>query len=156
MEIRKATKRDLSGIVDLWWEMQSSHDAYDLKFYRTKSEVECRELAKIYFAELLGDENHLVFVAAEGKKSIGMIHIEILAKPPIFHTRRYASIRETAVTQSKRNQGIFKWLLNHAIDELRAQRIGLIELFVDKDNPAVEVYKRLGFTVRQELMIRSI
>jgi hypothetical protein len=60
MEIWKATENDLPGMVDLWWEMQSSQDDYDLQFYKTKSENECRDLARTYFSMMISDKDHLI------------------------------------------------------------------------------------------------
>lgn len=155
MDIWEATETDLFQMVDLWWEMQSTHDNYDLNYYHTKTEYECRELAKRYFKEFLYDKNHFFLVAGESKKIVGMIHLQMLIKPPIYETQRYALIQDVVVTKSYRNRGIFKALLNHAKDRLRSEKINLVELFVDINNPAVEVYKKMGFKTRQQLMVKQ-
>jgi ribosomal protein S18 acetylase RimI-like enzyme len=156
MEVLKATESDLPRIVDLWWEMQSSHNEYDPRFYKTKSESECRNLARTYFSIMIADKDHLILLANEGGKTVGMIHLQISIKPPVYSLERYASIREAVVSKPYRNRGIFRLLLNHAKDLLRLEKISLLEVGVDVSNPASDVYKRAGFTTREQLMINWI
>ena len=154
MKIWEATEIDLTQMIDIWWEMQSSHDNYDPKYYQTRSENECRGLARKYFKEFLLDKNHLFLVAGVSEKIVGMIHLQILIKPPVYRAQRYALIQDVVVTQSYQNRGIFKALLDHAKDRLRLENINLMELLVDENNPAVKAYGQVGFTTRQRLMIK--
>lgn len=156
MEICKATERDLPGMVDLWWEMQSSHDEYDPQFYKTKSERECRDMARTYFSRMISDKNHLILLASESGKTVGMIHIQIGIKPPVYSLERFASILEVVVAKFYRNRGIFRMLLNQTRDILRLEKINLLEASVDISNPATEAYKHVGFTAREQLMIHWI
>jgi ribosomal protein S18 acetylase RimI-like enzyme len=156
MQISKATENDLAGMVDLWWEMQSSHDDYDLRFYKTKTENECRDLARTYFSIMISDNNHLILLASESGKTVGMIHIQLGVKPPIYTLERFGSIQEVVVAKACRSRGIFRMLFNHAKDLLRLEKINLFEALVDVSNPATEAYEHIGFTVRQQLMIHWI
>jgi GNAT superfamily N-acetyltransferase len=156
MEISKATENDLPAMVDLWWEMQSSHNHYDPQFYKTKSESECRILAQTYFSIMLADKTHLILLANDAEKTVGMIHIQIGIKPPVFSLERFASIREVVIAKPYRNRGIFKLLLNHSKDLLRLENINLLEVTVDISNPAAETYKHNGFIAREQLMINWI
>jgi len=156
VKIRDAAERHLLGMVDLWWDMQSSHYDYNERFYQTKSEKECRKLAREYFKKLLHDKNHLVLVAEELRRTVGLIHVELLAMPPVYTIERYAIIREAVITKSSRRLGIFKALFNHVEERLKSNNINLINLFVDINNPATKAYEQLGFTTRQKLMTKWI
>ena len=153
MEIRQATEEDLPAIVDLWWEMQSSHNSYDQKFSETKSEDRCRELAMIYFSKMVNEEDHLILVAGDFGKVIGLVHMEIAMKPPVLRLERFASIREVVVAESHRRRGTFGQLLNYGWAYLRRRDIRLVEAMVDVGNPAIRAYERQGFIPRQQLMI---
>ncbi len=157
MEIRKAGKRDISAIVDLWWEMQDSHHVYDPEYYRTRSEAECREISTRYFRQIIGAPDHGVFLALEADRLVGMLHMAIRSKPPIFQVRSYAMLEEVVVAPSHRKKGIFRDLFTYAEEMLRSRDIHLLELLVDRENqPAISAYKGVGFIERQAMMIRWI
>ncbi len=52
---------------------------------------------------------------------------------------------------SCRGRGIGKALLVHLLEHARQQEIGAVSLSVERDNPAVRLYRGLGFTVVGEV-----
>lgn len=154
MDVRKASPKDLSQLVDLWWEMQSLHSDYDSRFYQVKSEEECRKVARIYYETMLCDNRHTILVAVQSGKVIGMIHLEKKEKPPIYSVQRFAEIQEVIVSGPYRRKGVFNVLWSQAEKDLRDQGFHLIEALVEVVNPAIKAYEKQGFMARQALMIK--
>lgn len=94
------------------------------------------------------------FAMQETPKAVGGLVIiyrgdkdQLLGATIINHTGMSGYIPENilvyiAVHESTRGQGVGKKLIQKAIDEVE----GNIALHVDRENPAIHLYERLGFT----------
>lgn len=154
MKIRLATVKDLQDIVNLWWEMQSYHFKYDLIFYGTKAERISKKYTSEYFKFALVNENHIIILAEEDQKVIGLLHCEISQRPPIFKDGKKANIVEVSVTEHYRGRGIFQQMFNYLKNELQRQNILFCTLQVDKDNfYGIKAYEKCNFQERQKFMI---
>ncbi len=154
MKVRLATLEDLSHLVSLWWEMQSSLFEYDLFFYNTKLEQISKAISAEYFKFCLRKKNDTLIVMEDEQKPIGMLHSEISSRPPIFKEERIATIVEAVVTESFRGQGIFHLMFKFLEQELIRRNIRLCILSVDKENlNALRAYEKCGFQERQKKMI---
>ena len=157
MKIRTAKHEDLPTLVDLWWGMMSTHKGYDEKYYNLLPEEECRKLSLSHATASLEDENRIFLVAEDAGVPVGFILLEIQTRPPIYIVQHYAAVDSVVVAQEYRKKGVFKALLERALELLKERGIELIELRVDAENEeARTAYEQLGFSQRQEVLVRWI
>ena len=154
IEHRAATEPDLPAIIDLWWEMQSGHEAYEPRFYGTRSRQVCRAGCESYFRRLLGDPDCLFLVAIHEGQVVGFIVAHLSKRPPPYAIDRRMVVEVTATRADHRRRGVFRGLLETAMVRAKAQGISLVSLSVDCDNPAMAAYLRSGFSPRQVTMTR--
>lgn len=154
MKVRLAKLEDLSDLVSLWWELQSSQFEYDLFFYNTKSEQISKKISAEYFKFCLRKKNHILIVIEDEQKPIGMLHCEISIRPPVLKEEKIAEIVEAVVTERFRGRGIFQLMFKFLEQELNRRNIRMCIISVDKDNlNALRAYEKSGFQERQKKMI---
>ena len=151
---RAAAEPDLPAIIDLWWDMQSGHQAYDANFYKTRSPQGCRAGCESYFQRLLTAPDCIFLVATSDARVVGFMIAHLSKRPPPYELDQQLAIEVTATRADHRRQGIFRGLLDAAIAQARLAGIGLVTLSVDCDNPALAAYLRAGFSPRQVTMTR--
>lgn len=92
------------------------------------------------------------FIAEISGQKVGAIWTRLFD----HHNKGYGYVRDDtpelsmAVKDAYRNQGIGKALLDHVFAELKKQGYKQVSLSVDQRNRAVNIYKRVGFTVVKE------
>lgn len=154
MIVRLATPEDLPDLVALWWELQSSHFHYDRYFYDVKPEKLSKVLTTEYYEMYLGHENHIFVVMENEKKAVGMIHCEILKRPPIFKDEYEALLVEVAVNEDFRGQGIFQRMFEFLRTKLKLRNIKTCTLLIDRENESgFRAYRKSNFRERQIFMI---
>ncbi|MFZ2146172.1 MAG: GNAT family N-acetyltransferase [Sedimentisphaerales bacterium] len=141
--IRKATKKDVSSIVELWKELMDFHKKLDAFFSRSASGHE-------RFAEfLLGNienKDSCVLVAADGGRLVGYCQACMAKYPPVLVGEKYVEIFDMAVTEKYQRQGIGRMI----IDALRLwyadKNVDRIELkYLTANKTAEEFWIRMGF-----------
>ena len=155
MRIRKARFSDLDQIVDLWWEMHTSHYKYDRAYYKLRTKKVAIRNIETHYTERI-DSPDSIFLVAENKGIlIGYLYALIQDRPSVFPASKRILIDATVVREDYRRKGIFTKLY------LRMEKIAskvqpsFIELFVDHNNPAIDTYKNLGFKDRHIKMYRE-
>ena len=155
MRIRKAKKDDLPQIIDLWWEMHISHYKYDRPYYKLRTKTVARKNIEKHYSELIDSAESIFVVADDRGIIVGYLCALVQNRPPVFLPSKRLLIDTTAVREAYRGKGIFhKLYLGMKRSAVQHQPYH-IELFVDMDNPAVELYKHLGFKGRQLKMYRD-
>jgi len=155
MRIRKANKNDLPQLVDLWWEMHTSHYEYDRPYYKLRAQKVAKKNTEKHFSEII-DSPESIFVVAEDSKIIaGYLCAIVQNRPPVFQPSKRLLIDTTGVKEDYRGKGIFNKLYSFMKKIAVQYQPCHIELFVDVDNPAVELYKHLGFKSRHIKMYRD-
>lgn len=154
---RLALPEDESALAELWWQMQSSHHAYDPLWYADKGEAWCKASWCEYYRDLLGSEQSVIVVGLDEGRAVGMIVARIQARPPIYTKERLLSIDSTVVHPSLRRRGLFKGMLGVLEERARMAGIPLLLLSVDHRNvDAMHSYDRLGFGPATTDMIKWI
>lgn len=155
MRIRKARKSDLPQIVDLWWEMQTSHYKYDRPYYKLRTKKVLRRNIEKYYSDII-ESPESIFLVADDKGTIaGYLCALVQNRPPVYQLSKSVFIDTTAVRGRYRGKGIFRKLYLFMEKTAKKHQPCHIELFVDIDNPAIELYKHLGFKGRQIKMYRE-
>ncbi len=154
MRIRKARKSDLPQIVDLWWEMHTSHYKYDRPYYKLRTKKVARRNTEKHYSDII-DSPESIFLVADDKGILaGYLCALVQNRPPVFQPSKRVLIDTVAVREDYRGKGIFTKLYLSMEKKAMKHQPYYIELFVDIDNPAIDLYKHLGFKGRQIKMYR--
>ena len=157
MKVRVAKTEELPDLVNLWWELQSSHFAYDKKFYDVKPEKLSKVLVLEYFETFIENTNHIFIVMEHEEKLIGMIHCEILKRPPIFVEEREGLLVEVVVNRAYRGRGIFEQMFKFLKVKLKLQNVNTCTLLCDVQNKnGLRAYEKANFKERQSFMYCEI
>ncbi len=154
IEYRQARAEDLEGLVELWWVMQSSHDAYSPGYYKNVGAEESKSICRRYFLHLLEQETCMIHVATSFGEVVGMIVGHFRERPPVYEVRREVEVELAVVLPSLRRRGIFRNLLSLVEKRAALAGVGMIEIAVDRENPAKRAYLETGFRSRQEKMVK--
>lgn len=156
IEYRRPTERDLDGIFDLWWEMQSSHVAYDPLWYGPRPKSECRPACLERFRDRLSDQNSLIYIANAAGHPVGMVLGSLVDRPPVLTQFKVLAIENAVVAEGFRRRGILRELMALITAEARTRGARAIKFCVHSANPAKQAYEKLGFTCQELSMMKYI
>lgn len=154
IEYRPATTHDLGALTELWWLMQSSHDAYCPMFYKNVGAEESKTFCHRYFTDLLEQETCMIHVATSSGTAVGMIVAHFRTRPPVYQVRQQVEVEIAVVLPTHRRRGIFRNLLALVEERAKLAGVGMIEITVDHDNPARLAYEKTRFGLRQYKMVK--
>jgi GNAT superfamily N-acetyltransferase len=154
IEYRPASPDDLEALAELWWIMQSSHEAYSPVFYKNVGAEESKSICRRYFSDLLKQETCMIYVATSSGMAAGMIVSHFRERPPVYDLRQQVEIEIAVVLPSHRRRGVFRNLLALVEERAKSAGVGMIEITVDHDNPAKLAYQDAGFSLRQDRMVK--
>ena len=155
MKIRKATRRDIPRLVELWWELQVQYFSYDLPYYRNKSKAACFRLYQKRLEQYFGKRNLILLVAQQDAAVIGFVIGEILPRSNYHRVETYGDVGPLGVAAGWRRQGIGARLLQALEKEFRKRQVRLIQMYVDRKNrPALDFYRRHGYGERMVHMTK--
>lgn len=155
MRIRKARQSDLAQIVGLWWEMHTYHYKYDRPYYKLRTKKAAMRNIEKHYAESIESPDSIFLVADSKGILVGYLYAIVQNRPSVFLPSKRVLINTTIIREDYRDKGIFTKLY------LRMEKIAtkfqpsFIELFVDINNPAIDIYKHLGFKSRHIKMYRE-
>ncbi len=149
VEIRRATSRDIGGILPIWGQLAEFHSALDPAF-RPAPDWE-REYGA-YLRALLARDDALAVVARDGEEIIGYAVGRITTMPAFFAQRQRGYIHDVYVRPEYRRRGIGRRLVEEILAWLRRRGVTLVELTVAAANEAIPFWERLGFRVYMHQM----
>lgn len=157
MRLRKAARKDLPGISELWWEMDSSHLRHDPEFYARKPREVCMKMARKYHRTFLTRAGKFLLVAEQSGEIIGYLAAKIVPLPPVVKVKQAGLVDGICVRRDCRRMGVGKQLLRAALAEFRKRKIRRVRLMVELENgPARKLYQTLAFRDRQVVMIKNL
>ena len=144
MEIRKATKKDLDGIVEL------SHQLYLQQITVCQDDVTLRKnfktIQKRAISKDMKKRKNAFFVAEEKGELAGFISGCIQEDPPVVVEREKGQIWAFYVKEEFRGRGIGKKLFAEMKKWFRKKKVKTARLYVVKCNVgAKRMYEKLGF-----------
>lgn len=152
--IRKATKKDLESIGNLWKEFMDFHKERDPAFTRS---ADGHEHFKQFLAGHLEKESSLVLVAELDGALVGYCLAMLAKSPPVFENRDYGSVYDLAVTQRCRRAGIGEKMYKKAESWFSDQGVHRIELRVVVSNEvATAFWRKMGFKPHVENLYKKI
>ncbi len=143
IRIRKARKKDIPEILELWKEFMDFHKKGDA-FY-TRGRQSHKKYEK-YVTKMIRSKNGQVLVAVDGKIVVAFSLSVIKKSHPVLEHSKSGFIADVAVKATHRRQGIGRRLLREIKRWLALRGITRIELRVSVHNPvAKSFWKKQGF-----------
>ena len=154
---RDAIASDVDALVDMWWQMQSSHHAYEPDWFEDIGEEACKASWRTHYAELLADERAVVTVATQGACIAGFMVAQICSRPPIFTIQSSIAILSAVVGEDYRRRGVFRGMMAFLEEKARAEGVGVIRLSVHcKNESAIQAYEKSGFVPEMTSMLKWV
>jgi ribosomal protein S18 acetylase RimI-like enzyme len=134
--IRKATNRDINGIVEVMKPIYLQDEAW----------------AKHALQKLLATEDYVILVAELNGTVIGFIDFYVL--PSVYEKWNEATINNFFVHRSYQNKGVGSKLLAEAVKLADEMGLGEFSVVTEKDNQrAIKLYNKHGF-VKEYLVLQ--
>ena len=124
----------------------------------TDDEKDWRKIS-VSVAEKLKDENAIYLIAEnteDPKEPVGFLEARVVTLPAIFNVEKLFHISSVYVPPQFRRTGIAELLLNKALTIGADLGCAQADLHVLTNNPAQELYKKLGFTSFQLNMRKTL
>ena len=131
MRIRNARKSDLPQMVDLWWEMHTSHYKYDRPYYKLRDRKIARRNTENHFSDIIDSHDSIFLVADDNGIVAGYLCAHVQNRPPVFEPSKRVLIDTTVVREDYRGKGIFTKLYVRMEKNVKKHQPHHIELFVD-------------------------
>ncbi|WP_420322845.1 GNAT family N-acetyltransferase [Flagellimonas sp.] len=132
MQIRQASHKDLELIVPLF-------NAYRV-FYKQESDLDA---ARSFLKERFSNNENVIFLAFEGEEPIGFTQLfttfSSVSMKPFF------VLNDLYVSPESRKKGVGEALLHAAKEHCRILNYKGLALETAVDNPAQQLYERLGW-----------
>ena len=151
MNIRKADRRDIPGMIELLKQVGQVHHEIRPDIFRPGAQ----KYDEAALEEILADSMRPIFVAVEGSFVLGYcfcIHKNTQGDP-VLTDRKELYIDDLCVDEGRRGQGIAKALYAHTVDYAKA--CGCVNLTLNvwegNDN-ARRFYELAGMTPRKTYM----
>lgn len=143
VKIRKATKEDIPILekIDkfgLQLNKYSGIDKLDKNFKEKKEH-------KNYYWKFIYGKKKWCYVAEENKKIVGFILFNVEKRAEYFRIKKAGYIDLLFIDKKSRGRGISRLLMQKATEVFRKEGIEYLRLSVHSDNPAHEIWKKLGF-----------
>lgn len=135
MVIRKATKNDLNGIINLYHQLLNNDDINV-------------NVAKTIFQKMIDDDNYYVLVVEENKSIVSTCTLIIVYN--ITHRNKPFCIIENVVTDERcRGNGYGKEVIKAAINLARIKECHKIMIQTrKKERYVINFYKKCGFSMK--------
>ena len=149
--IRRAVPGDLAAINALGEELMGPHaDHYPEIFLRTGMEEHWREV--------MGAEDHAVFVAERESRVIGVALAQLLDETsPHLHPMKVCRLNTIVVNEAARGSGAGRALIETVEDFARQHGAKDVRLSVaDFNETAISIYERMGYKIRAHVMGKLI
>jgi len=153
-EIRPATVRDLSEIVDVWGELALHHAQLDRAFAPSRR---WREEYRQFVGGLIGRDDALAVVATRGDTLIGFAVGRVSLLPGFFEHRRRGYVHDVVTRDAYRRRGVGRRLVNSLLEWMNESGVTMVELTVAVNNPeAVAFWSHLGFAAYMQHFKRDL
>lgn len=153
-EIRPATVRDLSDIVEIWGELALHHARLDRAFAPSRR---WRDEYRQFIGGLIGRDDALAVVAAFGGQLIGFAVGRVSMLPAFFEHRRRGYVHDVVTREAYRRRGVGRRLVETLLAWMDEAGVSSVELTVAINNQdATTFWSQLGFVPYMQHFKRDI
>lgn len=143
-EVRRADRRDVGRLVELWLELMNLHAAVDSRF--VVREDAGRTMAR-RFSELLTDPDTIILVSQSDGEMVGFAVAHIDINLPFLPGTTVGFISDIYVLDAYRRQGRAARLVAAMRDWFKSRKVTVIQLHAASCNPAAQQFwERMGFS----------
>ncbi len=143
MVIRKAEKKDLNSIINLWIKQGKYHAQLDKLHAR---DPRSRSIITKYARSSLYSSHALLLVAEVDNKIIGFARAGLRKRSPIFRIKRYGHIDDVYIIPAYRRRRIADHLLKECFRWFCTRGVEYAELSVHaKNTVGRNAWKKYGF-----------
>ena len=154
IQIKKATRRHLKDLVDLY--IESADEIYKVNPGYYKKGKETRRSYRSYVQDIMSSRSCLVLIALDGNQAVGYAIASIESRQ-FYMNQNYGWISDVYVNAQHRKKGISKKLMRYMLRWLREKGVKRVELFVDvKNTRAVKVWKKMGYKEHMKNLYRKL
>lgn len=154
IRIRKARKKDIPAILELWKEFMDFHRKGDSFYTRSKR---AHGIYEKYVTKTIRSRNGQVLVALDGSDVVAYSLSNIKQSHPVLEHSRCGFIADVAVTSTHRRRGIGKKLLREIKRWFASRNVTRIELRVSVHNPvATSFWRKQGFKPYVHVLYREM
>lgn len=142
MQIKTATTKDVDTLHKFKKELLNHELKLDpnliLRYASSKEHIE----------NSIEHKDHTYFIAFEGKKPIGYLHVAIDDEK----NKQLSYLSELFVLEEYRSKGVGRALVDHQIEFLKGQRVIRNTLTTARENNerTINFYKKLGYEITKE------
>lgn len=151
IRIRKAMRKDVGLLVELWKEFMNYHDDVvikvrpDLKEHLAKDRKGAENF-KGFVSGKIKDKNAIVLIAEVDGKTAGYSLAYIKDNVPVFKVKKLGYLSDLFVRKEFRGLHISTKLVNEAIEFFKKNKMKFVSIAVYNDNEyARNIYKKWGF-----------
>jgi len=141
--IRKAIKKDINAIADLWYKEEKLSSKLEPTYILKK------DIKKIIIKELkkkFKKKDYIVFVAEDKEKIIASFQAWITKSYELSAMNKIGHLGSVYVEKPYRRKGITKKLLKEIIKWFKSKKLEYMDIYyLDKNNIAKKTWHKLGF-----------
>jgi ribosomal protein S18 acetylase RimI-like enzyme len=159
MIIRKAKLDDIDSLIPIFIDYEKANVSYLTDWYRFMRDRKepWMRYVKLAFKKDITKKNSLFLVAEEKGKLVGYIFGEIKhEKHPLFKKPKTGELNDIAVLKSYRGKGVSSKLWKELLAWFVKQKCEIVNLNVNVNNQAQEIYKHWGFDTFYLNMIKKL
>jgi len=149
MNLRKATSEDLEELAKLGMEFHRDHELILAKDKKAipfdKKNKDIFLINKNFIKKYINSKKGEVFLVEDNKKIVAYSLLIIHRDSPILENKYLGVISDIFVKKEYRNKKISSMLYEESIKWFKKNKIELISLNVNPNNPAHKIYKKWGF-----------
>jgi len=143
IKIRKATKKDLAAIADIWYKEERLSEKLE-SFYRLKKNAKKIIINKL--KKKINKKDFIIFVAEDKGKIIASFQGWISKPYYLWDYDAIGHVGTVYVERAYRKKGIAKKLLDELIRWFKSKNVDAIDgYFLNKNKIAKKVWHKLGF-----------
>ncbi|MFB6099633.1 MAG: GNAT family N-acetyltransferase [Candidatus Nanohalobium sp.] len=156
MEIREAESSEAGKIVEELW-LPLAQEMEEVSDYNQLKEGLGLQETIEHKREKLQSNDSYFYIAEESGKKAGFISATVKDSPPIFKRGPKLKINEIFVKEDFRRKGIASELMDRIDEVAESGSVDTIELEVNvRNDSAKELYRKHGFKVEREKMVKNL
>ncbi len=156
MIIRKAKKSDFEE----WFKLEKQFMVFQNKFLNKEMKYKLvKPEIKKYFMKLIYRKNNLFLVLEDKSKLYGYFEGVIEggeSKAYVSKVKKIGYANNCFISKSQRGKSYFSKFIKEFYKYLKEHKIKYCVLHVNKNNPAVDAYRKWGFKVSEYKMLARV